>query len=137
MRDELEHFSVGYMPDTNFGPYGRPQPDAEAIRVCVDQLVAESLLAYEGPERGSTPIWTMENDNRGHEQVHYCPIYAATPPELKDEGPTALRKLYCYSIGQEFYALMGCTIEQDSWPAKGQPYCGYKIERRPAHEIRR
>jgi alkanesulfonate monooxygenase SsuD/methylene tetrahydromethanopterin reductase-like flavin-dependent oxidoreductase (luciferase family) len=47
MRDQLERFSVGYMPDTNFGPYGRPEPDARTIKSCVDQLIAESLLAEE------------------------------------------------------------------------------------------
>ena len=58
MRDRLEKFSIGYMPDTNFGQYGRPEPDAATIKACVDQLVAEALLAeqsgFEGvfiPER--------------------------------------------------------------------------------------
>lgn len=58
MRDHLKQFAIGYMPDTNFGQYGRPEPDAATIKGCVDQLVAESLLAekagFEGvfiPER--------------------------------------------------------------------------------------
>jgi alkanesulfonate monooxygenase SsuD/methylene tetrahydromethanopterin reductase-like flavin-dependent oxidoreductase (luciferase family) len=58
MRDRLEHFSIGYMPDTNFGQYDRPEPDAVTTKQCVDQLIEEALLAeqagFEGlfiPER--------------------------------------------------------------------------------------
>jgi len=58
MRDRLEKFSIGYMLDTNFGPYARPEPDPDTIRQCVDQLVDEGVLAeqagFEGifvPER--------------------------------------------------------------------------------------
>ena len=58
MRDKLEKFSIGYMPDTNFGQYGRAEPDAKTIKRCVDQLITEAVIAeragFEGvfiPER--------------------------------------------------------------------------------------
>lgn len=58
MRDKLEKFAIGYMLDTNFGPYARAEPSPEVIRQCIEQLVAEGQLAeqvgFEGifvPER--------------------------------------------------------------------------------------
>ncbi len=47
MPDGAGGFAIGYMPDTNFGPYARPEPDAGTVNACVNQLVAESLLAEE------------------------------------------------------------------------------------------
>jgi alkanesulfonate monooxygenase SsuD/methylene tetrahydromethanopterin reductase-like flavin-dependent oxidoreductase (luciferase family) len=58
MSNKLEKFSIGYMTDTNFGPYGRPEADPDTIKACVDQLIEEGMLAeqagFEGvfvPER--------------------------------------------------------------------------------------
>jgi alkanesulfonate monooxygenase SsuD/methylene tetrahydromethanopterin reductase-like flavin-dependent oxidoreductase (luciferase family) len=58
MSKQLEKFSIGYMLDTNFGAYARPEPGPEVIKECVDQLVEEGVLAeqvgFEGifvPER--------------------------------------------------------------------------------------
>jgi alkanesulfonate monooxygenase SsuD/methylene tetrahydromethanopterin reductase-like flavin-dependent oxidoreductase (luciferase family) len=58
MSKQLEKFSIGYMLDTNFGAYARPEPGPEVIKECVDQLVEEGILAeqvgFEGifvPER--------------------------------------------------------------------------------------
>ncbi len=109
--------------------WGKPFQNLREITKPLD--VIHRMVAYEGPTRGSTPQWTMENDNQGYEQLYHCPIYATTPPEIKEKGPTALCTVYCHSIGQKFYGLMGCSIEQDSWLSKGQPYCGFKIERKP------
>lgn len=47
MPERAGGFAIGYMPDTNFGPYARPEPDAATVNACVNQLVAESLLAEE------------------------------------------------------------------------------------------
>lgn len=52
MRDSLERFSIGYMPDTNFGAYARPEPGAQTINACVNQLIRESLLAEEAGFEG-------------------------------------------------------------------------------------
>jgi len=56
--DKLERFSIGYMLDTNFGPYNRPEPGPDTVKGCVDQLIEEGILAervgFEGifaPER--------------------------------------------------------------------------------------
>lgn len=58
MSDKLERFSIGYMLDTNFGPYNRPEPGPDIIKGCIDQLIEEGILAeqsgFEGifvPER--------------------------------------------------------------------------------------
>ncbi len=58
MQRTLDQFGVGYLLDTNFGPYARPEPDALTIKSCVDQLLREALVAekagFEGlfvPER--------------------------------------------------------------------------------------
>ncbi len=58
MSDKLEKFSIGYMLDTNFGPYARPEPSPDVVKECVDQLIEEGMLAeqvgFEGifvPER--------------------------------------------------------------------------------------
>jgi len=58
MSDNLEKFSIGYMLDTNFGPYARPEPGPDVIKECIDQLIEEGILAervgFEGifvPER--------------------------------------------------------------------------------------
>lgn len=58
MLDKLKKFGVGYLLDTNFGPYSRPEPDPDIIKKCVDQLLEEGLCAeqagFEGlfvPER--------------------------------------------------------------------------------------
>lgn len=58
MRDKLEKFGIGYLLDTNFGPYNRPEPDADTVRACINQLIEEGVLAehvgFEGlfvPER--------------------------------------------------------------------------------------
>jgi alkanesulfonate monooxygenase SsuD/methylene tetrahydromethanopterin reductase-like flavin-dependent oxidoreductase (luciferase family) len=45
MSDSLDKFSIGYMLDTNFGEYARPEPGPEAVKACVDQLVEEGVLA--------------------------------------------------------------------------------------------
>ena len=58
MGDTLEKFGVGYMLDTNFGAYARPEPGPDTIKACIDQLMEEGVLAeqagFEGlfvPER--------------------------------------------------------------------------------------
>ncbi len=108
--------------------WGAPFQNLHQITRTLD--VIHRMVAYEGFERGSTPGWTMENENKGYEQVGHCPIFATTPPEMKDKGATALCTVYCHSIGQRFYTRMGCTIEQDRWLSKGDSYCGFKIERK-------
>lgn len=58
LSDKLERFSIGYMLDTNFGPYNRPEPGPDTVKGYVDQLIEEGILAervgFEGifaPER--------------------------------------------------------------------------------------
>ena len=109
--------------------WGRPFQNLREITQPLD--VIHRMVAYEGPTRGSTPVWAMENDNKGYEKIYHCPIYATTPDEVKEKGPSALCTVYCHTIGQKFYGRMGCTIEQDSWLSKGEAYCGFKIERKP------
>ena len=92
--------------------------------------VVHRVVAYEGSTRGSTPEWKMDGVDRGHESISHCPIHAATPEHFKGKGPTALCTVYCNNIGQKFYDKLGYTIVQDSWLAKGQSHCGYRIERR-------
>lgn len=91
--------------------------------------VVHRMVAYEGWKRGSVPEWKWTNENKGYEQIGHCPIYAATPEEFKDKGPTALCTIYCHTIGKKFYGKMGCTIEQDRWLSKGETHCGFHIER--------
>jgi len=45
MRDKLEMFGIGCLLDTNFGPYGQPEPDRDTIKKCIDQLIDEGILA--------------------------------------------------------------------------------------------
>ena len=96
--------------------------------------VVHRVVAYEGPTRGSTPLWQMEGAERAHEKIGHCPIHAATPEAWQRKGPSPLCSVYCHSIGQKFYAKMGYRIEQDSWLARGEPHCGYRIERISAVE---
>ena len=109
--------------------WGKPFQSLVEITKPLD--VIHRMVAYEGPTRGSTPVWAMENENKGYEKIYHCPIFATTPPEVKDKGPTALCTVYCHTIGQKFYGRMGCSIEQDSWLSKGQSCCGFRIERKP------
>ncbi len=109
--------------------WGKP---FENLRQIADTLdIIHRAAAYEGSTRGSAPEWTMENDNAGYERIYHCPIHATTPAHLKDKGPTALCTVYCNDVGPRFYGHIGCTIEQDSWLTKGEPYCGFKIARKP------
>ena len=108
--------------------WGRPFENLREITKPLD--VIHRMVAYEGPVRGSTPVWTFENDNKGYEQIYHCPIYATTPPEARERGPSALCTVYCHTIGIDFYGRLGCSIEQDHWLSKGEAYCGFKIERK-------
>jgi len=58
MARQPDSFAIGYMLDTNFGPYARPEPGPATIKQCIDQLLDEGMLAeavgFEGvfvPER--------------------------------------------------------------------------------------
>ena len=92
--------------------------------------VIHRVVAYEGEVRGSTPQWNMSGADSGHEAIHHCPIHATTPEHLKGKGPTPLCTVYCQNIGQKFYGMLGYSIRQDKWLAKGHSHCGYQIDRR-------
>lgn len=47
MSDNLQQFAIGYLADTNFGPYNRPEPDPVTASSCLEQLIEESLLCEE------------------------------------------------------------------------------------------